>query len=107
MAASALTMSNSLPPANRQRGFTRRLFALLFFVAGIVFWMYFIYQTQRAISKDLMMVFGIVMIALAAGIGARFLYYERNWFVRLITAWASLILGLFLLGFITQWKMGF
>jgi ribosomal protein L37AE/L43A len=107
MAASALTMSNSLPPANRQRGFTRRLFALLFFVAGIVFWMYFIYQTQRTMANDLMMAFGIVMIALAAGIGARFLYYERNWFVRLITAWASFILGLFLLGFITNWKMGF
>lgn len=53
------------------------------------------------------MAFGIVMIALAAGVGARFLFYARNWFVRLITASASLILGLFLLGFITNWKMGF
>lgn len=100
-------MSNSLPPANRRRGFTRRLFALLFFVAGIVFWMYFIYQDQRTISKDLMLTFGIVMIALSAGLGARFLFYGRNWFVRLVTAWASLILGLFLLGLITNWKMGF
>lgn len=107
MATRALTMSNSLPPANRQSGFTRRLFALLLFVAGIVFWTYFIYQSQRNISKDLMIAFGIVMIALAAGLGARFLFYRRNWFVRLITAWASLTLGLFLLGFITNWKMGF
>jgi len=100
-------MSNSLNPSSRPSGFTRRLFALLLFVAGIVFWTYFISQSQRIISKDLMMAFTIVMIALAAGLGARFLFYARNWFVRLITASATLILGLFLLGYITNWKMGF
>jgi hypothetical protein len=107
MAASAFTMSNSLPSANRKNGFTRRLFALFIFVLGISFWTFLISQNQRIISRDLMTILSIVMIALAAGLGARFLYYARNWFVRLITAWASLIAGLFLLGYLTNWKAGF
>src|SRR5689334_20441000 len=107
MATSALPMSNSLPSVNRKSGFTRRLFALLLFVLGIVFWTFLISQNQRIVSKDLMSIFSVVMIALAAGLGARFLYYSRNWFVRLITAWASLIVGLFLLGYLTNWKIGF
>jgi hypothetical protein len=107
MATSAFPMSDSLPSVNHKSGFTRRLFALLLFVLGIAFWTFLISQNQRIISRDLMAIFSIVMIALAAGLGSRFLYYARNWFVRLITAWASLILGLFLLGYLTNWKMGF
>lgn len=106
MATRALTMSNSLPTANRQRGFTGRLVLLLLFVAGITFWTYFVYISQHAISKMLMTAFAALMISLAASLGARFLFYKRNWFVRLITAWGSLILGLFLLGIITNWRMG-
>lgn len=106
MATRALTMSNSLPDANRQRGFTGRLVLLLLFVTGITFWTYFVYISQHSISKMLMTAFAALMISLAASLGARFLFYKRNWFVRLLTAWASLILGLFLLGIITNWKMG-
>jgi uncharacterized membrane protein len=107
MATSAFAMSNSLPSVNRKSGFTRRLFALLIFVLGIAFWTFLISQDQRIISRDLMTILSIVMIALAAGLGSRFLYYARNWFVRLITAWASLIAGLFFLGYLTNWKTGF
>ncbi len=107
MAARAFPMSNSLPSVNRKSGFTRRLFALLVFVMGIAFWTFLISQNQRIVSRDLMAVFSIVMVALAAGLGSRFLYYGRNWFVRLITAWASLIAGLFFLGYLTNWKTGF
>ena len=107
MATRALTMSNSVPSVKRPGGFTLRLIALLMFVAGITLWAYMTYQTQRVTSKPIMTVFMTVMMALAAGLGARFLFYARNWFVRLITGWSSLILGLFLLGYITNWKMGF
>lgn len=106
MATRALTMSNSLPSDNRRRGFTSRLILLLLFVAGMTFWTYFVYLNQHAMSKMLMTGFAAVMIALAASLGARFLFYKRNWFVRLVAAWSSLALGLFLLGMITNWKLG-
>ncbi len=106
MATRALTMSNSLPPANRKRGFAGRLVLLMLFVVGVTLWTYLVSQNQHAISKMMMTAFAALMIALSAGLGARFLFYKRNWFIRLITAWASLIIGLYLLGFITNWKMG-
>jgi ribosomal protein L37AE/L43A len=107
MATRAFTMSNSVPSTQRKSGFTRRLFVLLAFVLGVVFWTYLILQNQHIVSKDLMSIIAIVMVALSAGLGARLLFYTRNWFIRLIAAWASLILGLFLLGYLTHWKMGF
>lgn len=106
MASRALTMSNSLPSADRKRGFTSRLVFLMLFVVGITLWTYLVYQNQHVISRMMMTAFAALMIALSASLGARFLFYKRNWFIRLITAWASLIIGLFLLGFISNWKMG-
>jgi len=106
MSTRTLAMSNSLPPTTRQPGFVRRLIMLLLFAAGIVFWMNVLSQHQTNLPEILMTVFADGVIALAAGLGARIAFYERSWFTRLISALGSMVIGLFALGYVTNWKIG-
>lgn len=106
MSAGAITMSNSIPSTSRKQGFLRRLIALILFVVGIALLMYLIDRTQNTISQTLMIIFADIAIALAAGFAARIAFYERNWLIQLISALAALVIGLFAIGYVTNWKLG-
>lgn len=99
-------MSNSLPSRAPRTGFVRKLVLLLLFVVGISLWLYLLYKNQRTVAQPLMAAFVNICIALAAGLGSRMFFYKRNWFIRLVSAWASLVIGLFVLGLVTNWKLG-
>jgi ribosomal protein L37AE/L43A len=53
-----------------------------------------------------MSIFAVTGIALATGLGARIGFHGRNGFVRFIAALGSFVLGLFALGFFTNWRLG-
>jgi hypothetical protein len=107
MATRTLSMSNSLQPQTRQPGFFRRLFLLLLFTAGMVIWMSLLNRYQKNLNHDLLTVFAVAGIALATGLGARISFYRRHGMIRFITAYAMFVLGLFALGFLTNWRLGF
>jgi len=106
MAIRTLTMSNPLAPTSRRSGFLFRLVLLLLFSVGIVFWLNALDQHQENVPQDMMIVFVNTIIALACSFGARFFFYRRNWFIRIVTALASLVICLYVLGYITNWRLG-
>jgi hypothetical protein len=106
MATRTLAMGNSPSTVERHQGFTRRLITLLLFAASIAVWSALLYRYQTNISITLMTVFTDIAIALAAGLGARLAFYDRNWFVRFVSALASMIIGMYVVGYFTHWKMG-
>jgi hypothetical protein len=106
MAVQTSTMSSPSQFTSPERGFLRRLIVLLLFTAGIVFWMSVLHRYQTRLSEEMMMVFADAAVALAAGLGARLTFYDRNWFIRFLAALAALILGLLGLGILTNWGLG-
>lgn len=105
MAVQSSAMSSSSQPS-REHGIVRRLVMLLLFTAGIVFWMSVLYRYQNRLPQMLMMIFADLAIALAAGLGARLTFYGQNWISRVLVAVAALLLGLFGLGYLTNWAIG-
>jgi hypothetical protein len=106
MTTQTLEMSNSVQSSPRPLGLLRRLILLVAFTAGIVFWMSVLYRYQTHLSQLLMMVFADIAVALAAGLGARLTLYERHWSIRFLGAFVALVLGLYGLGFLTNWGIG-
>ncbi|MEW6406551.1 MAG: hypothetical protein AB1649_32605, partial [Chloroflexota bacterium] len=97
---------SSYSESSRGPGFMRRLVMVLLFTAGIAFWMSVLHRFQTQVSETMMMVFADLAVALAASLGARFTFYDRNWFVRFLVAFLALLLGLVALGFMTNWDIG-
>jgi len=84
----------------------RRLIILFLFTAGIVLWLTVLYQAKSDFPYLLMLIFSVTAVGLASGFGARLALGERSRLLRLVAALASVVLGLYGLGFLTDWKMG-
>lgn len=50
--------------------------------------------------------YAVVSLAVIAGFGARWVLKRHNWFVRFLAAMSAFIGGVFLLGFLSNWKYG-
>ena len=50
--------------------------------------------------------FAVATLAVVAGFGSRWVLNRRNSFIRFIVAMATYLSGLFLLGFLSEWKYG-
>jgi ribosomal protein L37AE/L43A len=50
--------------------------------------------------------YAVVSLAVIAGFGARWMLKRHNWFVRFLAMMSAFIGGVFLLGFLSNWKYG-
>ncbi len=100
------TMSDSYSTSTRQSGFFGKLVLFLLFITGIVLLLVLLNYNQTNLPQMWMTVFAAASIGLASGLGSRVLFYERPGFTRFSMALIALPLGLFGLGFFTNWKMG-
>lgn len=106
MTTQIATMSDSYSSLARIAGFFVKLIVFVSFVAGIVALMALFDFYQTNLSQMMMMLFAITSISLAAGLGARVVFYEFSGFVRSFMVLVLLPLGLFAIGFFTNWRMG-
>jgi ribosomal protein L37AE/L43A len=106
MAIHTAIMSDSFSTPTRKPGFLPRLILFCLFVAGIdaIVILLSMYQVNR--PPVLMMLFANSCLGLAAGSGARSAFYQRSGFTRNFTTLVILTLGLYALGYFTNWKMG-
>lgn len=84
----------------------RRLILLFLFTAGVVLWLTLLYQAKPDFPFLLMLIFLVSAVGLASGLGARLALSERHALIRFLAALAALAIGLYVLGYLTNWKMG-
>jgi hypothetical protein len=84
----------------------RKIILLFLYTIGFLLWLTVLYQAKTDFPFQLILVFSVSAVGLASGFGARLAFYDRNVFIRLIAALAALVVGLYGLGYLTQWKMG-
>jgi len=106
MSIRTATMSNSYSPATRRPGFFRKLVITLLFVVGIAGFMALFNVYQKNLSSFWMMVLAILSIGLASGAASRITFYQWSGFVRFFVMLLVLPLGLFVLGVLTNWRIG-
>jgi len=100
--------SSSPSPAPMRSGFPRKVVLLLLLVIDTIIGMIYFFRLLRP-EKNLLALnlFAAMSLGLVAGFGTRFLFRERNWFIRFLAGSASLIVGLFILGLLSKWRIGF
>ena len=106
MADRAAAMDSSFPSTAWRPSLLRRLILLFLFTAGVVFWLTLLYQAKPDFPFLLILILSVSAIGLACGLGARLALSERHAFIRFLAALASLMIGLYVLGYLTNWKMG-
>ena len=104
---STATMSNSYSPATRHRtGFFQKLAVALLFVGCIASSMALFSVYQKNISPYWMMVLATLSIGLASGSICRMVFYQWVGFIRFVVILFVLPIGMFVLGLLTNWRMG-
>lgn len=84
----------------------RRILLLLLFITGIVLWLVVLYQSKTQFPKLLMEILAVSAIGLGAGLGTRLALTKWNWLIQLGFTLACLVMGLYALGFLTDWRIG-
>jgi hypothetical protein len=100
---SNLNISSSEP---RPRSFPRRVVLLIMLELDLAIGLFFVYRQRPDLPLLGMNVVSISLLGLAAGLATRIMLRERNWFIRFVSGSASLLIGLFSLGFLTHWLIG-
>jgi hypothetical protein len=86
--------------------FPRKITLLLLLLIDTAIGFFFLFRARPETHQLLRHLLADLCLGLVAGSGARFLFGRRNWFVRYISAIAALIIGLLMLGMLTQWRTG-
>jgi hypothetical protein len=94
------------PPLPVRSDFPRKVTLLFLLIIDTAIVIYFLLKKGPEPHQLLRHFFADVSLGLVAGFGARFLFKRRAWFVRVITATACLIIGLLVLGVLTNWRTG-
>lgn len=97
---------SSRTSATRRPGFLRRLAGCVLFVVGMAGFMALVNRIQTDLSAELMTVFSVLVVGLAAGTAPRTSFYGWSFWIRFLAMLVSLPLGIFALGFFTNWSMG-
>lgn len=100
-------MSDSSTPKPRPAGsgFPRKVILILLLQIASVLGMYLVFRRKPTPLLG-MNLLATLLLGMVAGFGVRFVLRKRNWFLRFITATASLIIGLYIFGMITDWRVG-
>ncbi len=98
--------SNIITPKPAGSGFLRKVTLLMLLQIALVLGLFLLFRRNREAPLLGMNLLAIILLGMVAGFGVRILLRQRSWFVRFITAAASLIIGLFVFGVITRWQVG-
>jgi ribosomal protein L37AE/L43A len=79
---------------------------LALFMAGVVLWLFALYQSNPGIALLPMLVLSVTAVGLAGGLGSRLALGDRSRALQLLAALAAVVLGLFALGNLTNWTIG-
>jgi hypothetical protein len=108
MSAQTTAMSPVLPSRTVERSHLfRKLVLLLLLVIACAFGLMILFRARPGYPAWLQNWFSVVTLAIVAGFGARWVLNRRNGFIRFTVAMATYIVGLYLLGLISEWKYGF
>ena len=107
MALRAATMS----PANasstaRRPALLRKLILLFLLVSAAALGLVFLFRQERRLPLLALIFFADAVLGMASGLGARTVLRRRNAFIRFVSAAAALIVGLYVLGYFTNWEIG-
>jgi ribosomal protein L37AE/L43A len=97
----------STPPLHPAgSGLLRKVVLLILLEIAMALGNYLLVRNSSAVPLLGANLLAIIIFGLVAGLAARILLGQRNWFIRFISATAALIIGLFLLGYLTHWLIG-
>lgn len=99
-------MSNTRSAPSNPSGFFRRLLGCVLFVLGIAGFFALIQRFQENLSRGQMSLFAILAVGLAAGSATRSSFYERSGWLRFMVVLVILPIGMFALGYFTNWQIG-
>ncbi len=88
-------------------GFPRKVILLMLLQIASVFGLFLLFKRNPEAPLLGLNLLATMLLGMVAGLGTRFLLRKRNWFIRFITGTASLIIGLFIFGLLTKWRVGF
>lgn len=111
MAMRAATMSSmspiDTPPVVRESdSLFRKLFLLGLLISAAVLWIVIWFKYETIFPLLLSTFFADASLGVVAGFGSRFFLRNRDLFVRHLIAVVMAMLGMFLIGFFTNWVLG-
>src|SRR5258706_4217572 len=110
MAVQASTMMSDpsiTTPKPAGSGFPRKVILLMLLQIASVFGLFLLFKRNPEAPLLGLNLLATMLLGMVAGLGTRFLLRKRNWFIRFITGTASLIIGLFIFGLLTKWRVCF
>jgi hypothetical protein len=111
MAMRAATMnpmsSIDTPPVVRESdSLERKLVLLALLISAAVLWIVIWFQYETFFPLLLSTFFADTALGLVAGLGARFVLRNRDWFVRYLVAILIAVIGMYMMGALTNWVLG-
>ncbi|MDL1942597.1 hypothetical protein FBQ99_09660 [Chloroflexi bacterium CFX2] len=106
MSVSAAMTSNSRTSTTRRSGFLWRLVGSALLGVGMAGFMALVNVHQTELSPVLMTIFSVLIVGLTVGTAPRTFFYGWSVWIRFLAMLVSLPLGMFALGFFTNWSMG-
>jgi ribosomal protein L37AE/L43A len=99
--------SNIITPRPAGSGFLRKVTLLMLLQIALVLGLFLLFRRNPEAPLLGMNLMASILLGIVAGFSVRILLRQRSWFVRFITGTASLIIGLFVFGAMTDWRVGF
>jgi len=76
------------------------------FVAGIVLWLSILGEARTDFPFELMLGLAVTVVGLGSGLGSRLAFGGRSRALQIAGALGAGVLGLYALGYLTDWRMG-
>lgn len=111
MAMRAATMSSTSPidtsvPSRGSDSLFRKLILLMLLISASVLWIVVWFNYETIFPLLLSTIFADVSLGVIAGFGSRFVLRNRDWALRYIFAIIVVVIGMFMVGSLTNWVLG-
>lgn len=92
--------------AREQDNLFRKLVLLLLLITAAVLWTVLLFKKETNFPLLLSTFFADASLGLIAGFGSRILLSKRDWFVRFLVAMFVAVIGMTMIGSLTNWVLG-
>lgn len=104
--AAAMNSADISPQFRKSHHLMRKLVLLLLLTSAYALGLVILLMKVAWLPLILFSYFSDCTVAVISGFGARLLLSKRNWFIRSITASVTPLVGLAILGYFSDWKIG-
>jgi len=101
-----MSNTNETPALPLRSEFPRKVTLLVLLTIDTAIGIFFLFRPHPEIHLVVRQIFADFSMGIVAGLGARILFQNRNWFIRYLSGSASLVIGLITLGVLTNWRTG-